>query len=208
MQAEIDAGGDPTAGDEIAVDDNPALVRDRAEPAEELTRSPMGGCALASEQARSAEQERPGTHRGDKARAPGDRSDRIDQSVISEQLEYAGSTWNTEHVEFGTFLERGVGPQFETPLGLYRLRILPEQLHRSPRHPAKHFVRPGEIELRDLREQQEPNPMGDCHDQPRSTYAQNAPLRRMIEQNRVGRKDKEGAYSANHATEDHRHPRL
>ena len=67
MQTEIDAGRDPAAGDEIAIDDNPALVRDRPEPAEKLARSPMGGCTPARKQAGGTEQERSGTHRGDEA---------------------------------------------------------------------------------------------------------------------------------------------
>jgi transcriptional regulator GlxA family with amidase domain len=174
VKTEIDPGCHPTAGDEIAVNDDPSIVGYRAELAQQFARGPMAARTPAREQSRGSEQKRPGAYGGHQTRSPGDGPDRIEHEFVAEQLECARPARDAEHIERRAFLETRIGPQLQSPFGTNGLCVFPEQMHRCARRPGKHLVRSSEIELRDAGKNDEAYPMVDGHCSARANV-----LRRM-----------------------------
>src|SRR5262245_33653860 len=100
----------------------------------------------------------------------GDGPDRVEHHVVAEELERARPTWNAEHVEGGAFREAHVGPQLQTPLRPGWPRVLPDEMHRGARHPGEDLVRSSEVELSDVGEEEEPDPVIDGHVSPRLSW--------------------------------------
>ncbi len=157
-QREIDAGGDTTAGEQVAIAHHAAIGGRRAECGEQIAGAPVRCCSLAAQQTGGAQYQRAGADRADVARARGLLAQPVEDFGILHQRIDAWAAGHTDDVERRAVAQRGVGQQTQAGIRLDRFQRLRQQQHLGIGHPREHLERAGEVELRHAREQQQSNP--------------------------------------------------
>lgn len=176
----VDAGGDATARDDRAVAHHAAFVDDRTERRQQVAPRPVAGGPPALQHSGRAEHQRPAAHGGNIAGAEREPAHLADECSVGDRVDHAEPARHAD--EIGV---RDVGEPLDLGNGQAAVRADRSAAHRgSPdsraRQTPEHFVRPGEIELRDMIEQCEYDDerRGGHHDLPR--YERRVASRRAL----------------------------
>ena len=160
MQAEVDTGRDPAAGDAVAVDHDASRYGGRAEKRQQGHGRPMGGCPVASEQAGRAQHERAGAHRRDILRARRLVPQKTENALVLHQRLLARSAGHHHHIQLRASRVGGAGCQHQPAVRADGVQGGGDDMHSGIRKPREDFIRPGEVQLGHVREEQHPNVRG------------------------------------------------
>ncbi|MCY1176051.1 hypothetical protein D9M73_163120 [compost metagenome] len=153
-QGEVDTGGDPATGQQIAVANHPILQRDCAQRLEQLVIGPVSGGAFALEQSRRTQHQRAGAHRRDVPRVGGLGLEKVQSLVIFHQGTDATATGHADHVQCRAIIEGGGRFQQQAGAGGDRHQVFPDQMHFHIRQRGQYVVRAGQVQLLNLWKQQ------------------------------------------------------
>src|SRR5215831_6090994 len=82
--------------------------------------------------------------------------DEVEHRIVAEERVHSHSTGDEDEVERGPLVERAVGPEREAELAPDRPRPRADEDDPSARRPGKHLVRPGQIQLGEVGEDEKP----------------------------------------------------
>src|SRR5262249_53990923 len=109
-----------------------------------------------------AEDERPGADAGDPGRGRATPGDEIERLVVGQERVHPRAAGDTEEVERGRLVQRAIGAEQEPPFALDRTGPGTDEHDADARRGAEALVRPGEIELGEIREDQETGSQRAC----------------------------------------------
>src|SRR5215216_6977012 len=116
----------------------------------------MRRCAAAFKQASSPEDKRPGTYGRDvlcRARLP---SNKLDRLLVAERINNAlVSPWDADQIEIRTILKRVRRQEAETTITRHGVLGFGDDVHRRVGQSRQHLLGPGEVELRQVGEDDE-----------------------------------------------------
>jgi hypothetical protein len=155
-QPEIDARGDAARGDHVAVADDPGLLVRRPDERQEVGVGPMRRRPPAVEQPGGAEDEGAGADGGDVFGVRRLGAHERDRLRIGDGLDDAGrAAGDAEEVERRTVGEGAGRDEAEPAIARHRRHRLRDDAGRRLRQPRQDLERPGEVELRQVGEDDE-----------------------------------------------------
>ena len=156
-EAEVDSRRHAGAGDPVAITHDALPNRLGSEEWKQIERQPVRGRAIAAEQTGGPEQESAAADRGDVACVLAARAQEVEQLLVVEVLVDSPSARHAEDVERRRVGERGVRHDGQPPLAPHRIERGRHEVHSGVGHAREHFVRAGEVELREAGEQHHPD---------------------------------------------------